>query len=91
MRRLSDHARQQRLRLATDVFARGPLQEISEFRREADALMAAAHVGVALDLIKLCSELNESYRRSSRMSLSTADHARLEAAASGAVAGVLDD
>ena len=80
MRRMSDIARQSCLRQAQDIFTRGPLLEIAQFRRQATVMMHEARVGAALDLISLCSELSETYRRSSRMTLADADRARLQAA-----------
>ena len=77
MRRMSDIARQSCLRQAQDIFTRGPLLEIAQFRRQATVMMHEARVAVALDLIQLCSELSEQYRRSSRLSLSEVDRARL--------------
>ena len=63
----------------------GPLYEIRQFRKQADALMAEAHVTTALALIQVCSELFETYRRSSRMTLADADRQRLRAVANGVV------
>ena len=85
MKRLSEHCRRDRIQQAQAIYTRGPMLEIGAFRRQADAMMNDGRVSVALDLISLCSELNEAYRRSSRMSLSEVDRARLQAAAAGAV------
>ena len=80
MRRMSQGERAQRWQSAQLLFG-GPLAEIGQFRRQADQLMSQGRVGVALDLIRVCSELFETYRRSARLALSDGDRARLQATA----------
>ena len=86
---INRHNRRERLQQAQAIFARGPLLEIGQYRSQATTLMADGRVTTALDLIALCSELSEQYRRSSRLSLSEVDRARLQATAAGVVLEVL--
>ena len=80
---INRHNRRERLQQAQAVFTRGPLLEIGQFRSQANTMMSAGRVAVALDLIQLCSELSEQYRRSARLSLSDVDRSRLQTVAAG--------
>ena len=82
MRQMSQIERAEQLQRAHALYG-GALFEIGQFRKQATALQAEGRVGIALNLIQVCSELFETYRRSSRLALTDADRQRLQAMADG--------